>query len=228
MHTTLIQRFPNLADLWHASETEDPNNYFRIYDSPELPPGAEIQFEEWDSLIAILDPQSRTNFLRRASGTVSSPTSSARGWTQLVECVNEIRGYKYAIFLGFSSAKLIQEQQIELPDIEATNSTSKCLLEVKTIQKSDLEIQRRGLVQTEEPGLPTRLKRVLRKRYKKAVTQIGNHPWASDARKICYMFINPDLRTLLAEENKDNLHRFLDEIEDSVEIHCKSQFWPAR
>ena len=137
-------------------------------------------------------------------------------------------GYEYAISLGYPNARLIQEQQIELPDIEATNSTSKCLVEVKTIQKSDLEIQQRSMVQTAEPGLPTRLKRVLRKRYKKSVTQIGNHPWASSARKICYMFINPDLRTLLAEENIETLYQYLDEIEDSVEIHYVSQFWPAR
>ena len=228
MHTALLQRFPNLAELWHASRIDHPDNYFGIYNSPKLSRGAENQFEEWDSLIAGLDSESRTTFLRKASGLVSAPTSRERGWTQLVECVNEIRGYEYAISLGYTNAQLIQEQQIELPDIAATNSESRCLVEVKTIQKSDLEIDQRNQVQTEEIGLPIRLKRVLRKRYTKASTQIENHLWASDARKICYMFINPDLRTLLAEENKDNLHQYLDGLESSVEIHYVSQYWPAR
>ena len=228
MHTQLLKRFPSLAELWNSSRKDDPNNYFRIFDSPDLPHGAENQFKEWDSLVSGLDPESRATFLRKASGFVSTQTSLERGWTQLVECVNEIRGYEYAISLGYSDAKLVQEQQLELPDIEAKNLTSKCLVEVKTIQKSDFEIHNRNKVQVEESGLPIRLKRVLRKRYNKAVTQIENHPWAHEARKICYMFINPDLRTLLAKDNIKNLYDYLNDIEDSVEIHYTSQYWPAR
>jgi hypothetical protein len=95
MHATLIQRFPRLGALWDRSDTTAPDNYFGIYGSPILDPGAEKQFLDWENLLQELDPISLGIFLRKAAGRVSA-NDPARGWTQLVECINEVRGYHLA------------------------------------------------------------------------------------------------------------------------------------
>ena len=90
-----------------------------------------------------------------------------------------------------------------------------------------VELEKRGQIQSAELGLPQRLKRAIRKKYSHAINQIAGHPWAGEARKICYLIINLDLSTVLAEENKDCLKTFIDSLQqNNVEIHCVSQYWP--
>jgi hypothetical protein len=228
MHSIIIDRFPRLGMLWSRSKTTNPDNYFAIYNSATLLPCTEKQFFDWESLLQSLDEESFKIFLAKAAGLVTARTHEERGWTQFIECINEVRGYRYAQSLGYTDVRLIREQSDPLPDLEASKTNEKCLLEVKTIHKSDLDIQLRGQVQVEESGLPLRLERLLRKRYSKAIKQIEGHPWVSEARQICYMVINLDLRTVLAQENERFLEQFLKEIETSVEIHSISQHWPAR
>lgn len=214
--------------LWHRSKTSDTVNYFGIYNSPTLFPGTEKQFIEWESLLQSLDSHSLEIFLEKAAGLVTACIDAERGWSQLVECINEVRGYGYALSLGYTKVRLLREQADPLPDIEASNADERCLVEVKTIQKSDLNIEMRGQVQKGESGLPVRLKRLLRRRYSKAIEQITGHTWNSSARKICYMIINVDLRTVLADENRELLHEFLNDLQADVEIHSISQHWRAK
>lgn len=227
MHPAIIDRFPRLGMLWHCSNTLAADNYFGIYDSPNLFPGTEAQFLAWEALLQVLDSESFGIFLRKAAGRVTARSVPDRGWSQLVESMNEVRGYEFAQSLGYTTVRLVQEQAHALPDIEASKSDGRCLIEVKTIQKSEREFQMRGQVQAEESGLPMRLKRLLRRRYVHATSQIAGHPWADHARKICYMVINLDLRTLLAEENKGLLQAFLQGLQTDVEIRYISQHWPA-
>jgi hypothetical protein len=223
MHPAIVERFPKLGMLWAHSDTSTPDNYFSIYTSPTLHAGTEKQFLTWEALLQSLDQQSLEIFLRKAAGRVSACSIPERGWSQLVDCMNEVRAYQYAQALGYTTVRFLDEQANPLPDIEASNPSSECLIEAKTIQESDAELALRGEVQSAESGLPVRLQRVIKKRYSHATTQIAGHPWAPTARKICYMVINLDLRTLLAEENKALLQTFIQELETDVEIHCISQ-----
>jgi hypothetical protein len=227
MHAAIIERFPRLGMLWDRSKTAAADNYFGIYDSPTLFPGTEKQFIAWESLLQALDPESLNVFLRKAAGSVTGRTNPDRGWSQLVESMNEVRGYQYAQSLGYTTVRLLDEQGRPLPDIEASETDGRCLIEVKTIQESDEELQMRGQIQSAQPGLPLRLKRLLKKRYSHATNQIAGHPWADHARKICYMVINLDLRTLLADENKELLQAFIQELQTDVEIYSISQYWPS-
>jgi hypothetical protein len=227
MHPAIIERFPRLGMLYQRSKTSAADNYFGIYDSPGLYEGTEKQFARWETLLQALDAASLETFLRKAAGRVSARPNSDRGWGQLVEAVNEVRGYVYAQSLGFTMCRLLDEQAHPFPDVEASGAAGRCLIEVKTIQESDEEIELRGQVQGAQSGLPQRLKRVLRKRYFHAISQIAGHPWANDARRICYMIITLDLRTVLADENKQLLREFISELQSDVEIHYVSQYWPA-
>jgi hypothetical protein len=229
MHPALIKRFPRLGALYHRSETTLPDNYFAIYDSATLTESAEKQFIDWEALLQTLDPESFETFLRKAAGRVAARSKNLdRGWSQLIECFNEVRGYQYAMQLGYASARLLDEQSSPLPDVEASGSNdAKCVMEVKTIQESDEELEMRGQIQAAESGLPQRLKRAIQKKYSHAINQIARHRWAGEARKICYLVITLDLSTVLAEENKDFLEAFIKGLQrDNVEIHYLSQYWP--
>jgi hypothetical protein len=228
MHSAIKERFPKLAMLWERSDKSSPDNYFGIYTSPTLHIRTEIQFLTWEALIQSIDPKSLDIFLRKAAGRVSACSNPERGWSQLVESMNEVRAYRYAQALGYTTVRFLDEQAHPLPDIEASNPTERCLIEVKTIQESDDALKLGGQVQSSASELPIRLKRVIKKRFSHATTQIAGHPWAATARKICYMIINLDLRTLLAEENNILLRTFVEGLEADVEIHCISQHWPAR
>lgn len=204
-------------------------NYFAIYDSPVVAESTEKQFAIWEALLETLDSTSFETFLRKTSGRVAARLKTPdRGWSQLIEAFNEVRGYQHAINLGYSNARLLDEQSMPFPDVEAVARTEeKCLLEVKTIQESDEELEMRGQIQSAKSGLPQRLERAIRRKYSHAITQIEGHPLAREARKICYLIINLDLSTLLAEENKDFLKTFVERLQrDNVEIHYVSQYWP--
>ena len=227
MHSALIKRFPRLGLLWARSNKTKPNNYFGIYTSATLNPSAEQQFVEWEALLQCLDPQSLEVFLRKAAGRVTANSIPSRGWSQLVDSVNEVRAYRHIQSLGYTTARLLDEQATPLPDIEASNSNGQCLAEAKTLQNSDEDLALFGQVQSGEDGLPIRLQRLIRKRYSQASEQMAGHPLASTARKICYMRISPDLRTLLVGANSAMLEEFIKDLEGDVEIHCVSQYWPA-
>jgi hypothetical protein len=229
MHPTLISRFPRLGALYLRSKTTKSDNYFAIYDKPTLFESTEKQFIAWEALLQALDPDSFETFLRKAAGRVAARAKSPdRGWSQLVDCFNEVRGYRYAVDIGYSRARLVDEQSVPLPDVEASKpDDAKCLLEVKTIQESDEELQMRGHIQSAESGLPKRLTLTIQNKYSEAISQIANHPWAPEARKICYLIINLDLATVLAGENKDFLETFIKKLErNDVEIQYISQYWP--
>jgi hypothetical protein len=229
MHPALIERFPRLGAVYQRSKVLAPDNYFAIYDTPTLNENTEKQFVIWEALLQTLDSASFETFLRKAAGRVAARMKAPdRGWSQLVEAFNEVRGYQHAINLGYSSARLLDEQSTPLPDVEAIASTdAKCLLEVKTIQESDEELEMRGQIQSAELGLPQRLKRAIRRKYLEAIEQINGHPWGSEARKICYLIINLDLSTVLEAGNKDLLDSFIKGLQEGdVEIHHLSQYWP--
>jgi hypothetical protein len=227
MHQTLITRFPRLGELWGRSNTASPDNYFGIYSTPKPPAGAERQFVEWESLLGMLDDESFDIFLRKAAGRVTANRPAQRGWSQLVDSINEVRGYQYARELGYGDVRLINETATPLPDIEASNGKERCLIEVKRVQESDVELASQGQVQKAQSGLPVRLQRVLRRRYRQAVGQIAGHPWAAGARKVCYLIIKLDLRTVLDRDNQGVLDDFLRDLEDGVEIQSDSRYWPA-
>ena len=227
VHPSLIKRFSRLGLLYERSKTLSADNYFGIYDTPELFESTERQFTEWEDLLQKLDPISFDVFLRKTSGRVAAHNPD-RGWTQLVESMNEVRGYQHARAIGYEKCRLLDEQSHPFPDVEASNAANKwCLLEVKTIQESAGELRLRGKVQVAVAGLPVRLTRVLRRRYRHACQQIAGHPRALEAERICFMIINLDLRTVLAQENKRLLEDFLRTLEGDVKIQSISQHWPA-
>src|SRR5207302_490883 len=113
--------FPRLGALYLRSKVTKSDNYFAIYDKPTLLESTEKQFIAWETLLQALDPGSFETFLRKAAGRVAARAKSPdRGWSQLVDCFNEVRGYQYAVELGYSRARLLDEQSVPLPDIEAS------------------------------------------------------------------------------------------------------------
>lgn len=225
LHRHLIERFPLIGELYQASDTSHPNNYFAIYTEPVLFPGTEGQFRRWQSGFESLDRESFSTFVRKSKGAVSAVNQVARGWTQLIDSVNEVMVYNHAKSLGYDEVRLVEKRH--LPDIEASRRTDECLIEVKTINESEVEVAQRGRLQRGGLGLPDRLKLRIEKKYREARIQIISHPRAAFSRKICFMVINLGLATVLERRNKQLLDNFIKELESDIEIHHISRTWPA-
>lgn len=227
MHPNLMNQFPKIGALYRASDPKNPDNYFGIYTKPELHSATRQQFERWEEKLGKLDDRSFATFLRKTKGRVSAVADKRRGWNALIESMNEVDAYCHAIKLGFPRARLIDESHESLPDIEAVNSHGVCLVEAKTINESQAELQRRGKIQRGKLELPRRLERLIRLSYKNARKQIFGHSQSSTARKICYLVINLDLSTVLERRNQQLLDQLIMSIQTDVEIEALSRTWPA-
>src|SRR5438034_1311457 len=115
MHPDLIERFPRLGELYLRSKVEALNNYFAIYDKPTLLESTERQFVAWEHLLQSPDMDSFEIFLRKAAGRVAACAKSPdRGWSQLIDCFNEVRGYRYLKEIGYADVRLLDEQSTPL------------------------------------------------------------------------------------------------------------------
>src|SRR5580658_6058512 len=82
----------------------------------------------------------------------------ARKWEPLLNKLNQAKAYNYMVRCGYSHVAFIPAPSVKgkkTPDLEASNATGKAPCEVKTINVSDIEAERRqtGGVATVEDQL---------------------------------------------------------------------------
>ena len=147
-HPDNLNKFPYLSRLHQLGDGEKTDSYFSVLAEASLRPGDERQFIEWENQIAGLDHSSRTRFLDKAGSVVSIRDRNGRGWHQLVEIFNEIKGYVRAVALRYDCVRFINDNSQSLPDIEAFGAPGNCLIEVKTINESAAASLAEGLEET--------------------------------------------------------------------------------
>ena len=217
--------FPCWYQLYEASEVSHHDNYFSHMDNARSEV-ANASYREWESCFARLDNDSRIQLFRRAASEVTRrDRTSGRHWTSLFGILNEARGYNYLQELGYSKIKFIPRSSIQTPDIQGSASFGDALLEVKTINKSDVDISQMGTLQEAHLGLPDGLKQKLASDYKNACNQLNSFPMKDPARRICFFCITLDLRVVLADSNKKALDNYLNSIQKDCEIYHESRFW---
>jgi hypothetical protein len=69
---------------------------------------------------------------------------NGRGWQQLYDVLNQARAHNYLVELGCSGVRFVPRGRKETPDLEGTLDTRKVLCEVKTINISEQEANRRN------------------------------------------------------------------------------------
>lgn len=78
-----------------------------------------------------------------------------RGWQQLIDVLNQARAHNYLVELGCCGVRFVPRGKKETPDLEGTLDTRRVLCEVKTVNISKDEANRRNTGQGGYPP-PTR------------------------------------------------------------------------
>ena len=217
--------FPCWYQLYQASEPSLPDNYFPLLDEPRSKITT-ASYHEWEICFARLDADSRHQLFQKAAPYVSRrDKGSKRHWSALFEILNEAKGYNYLQDLNYSTVRFIPKSSSRTPDVCGSASFGDALLEVKTINKSDIDIIQMGTLQKAHSGLPDGLKKKLLSDYTIACDQLHSVPLQKSARRICYFCITLDLPVVLTDSNKQALDDYLNSIQKDCEIYHESRFW---
>lgn len=79
---------------------------------------------------------------------LTSRDSKGRGWEQLISILNHARAYNYLVERGCSDVRFVErakQQNQKTPDLEAKLDGTRVVCEVKTLNASQAEIERRQL-----------------------------------------------------------------------------------
>jgi hypothetical protein len=134
--------------------------------------------------------------------------SVERGWQAVFDELNEAKGYNYLAQLGCGDVKFIPKGATQTPDVQGYRGVEEFLCEVKTINISQVEAERRmdggvGTIQLHLPsGFFSKLKCDINKSTRQMVAFSGNR----STRKISYIIVNFD----------DNLHECADIYEGQI------------
>lgn len=169
---------------------------------------------------------SRQNIIERAAPFVARrDTSKKRHWSALFETLNKVQGYNYLQGLGYNKIRFIPPTSSRTPDLHASTQFSDALLEVKTVNVSDVNISLFGTVQEGYRELLKGLKMKLKSDYEEAFQQLHSHSVREPARRICCFCIAIDLPMALVRTNLQKLIDFFTGIERDCEIYHHSEPW---
>ena len=136
---------------------------------------------------------------------LSARDSKGRGWEQLISILNQARAYNYLVDRGCSDVRFVErakEQNRETPDLEADLDGATIICEVKTLDASQVEIERRqlGCVGSATNVLSVPFFEKLDRTVEKAESQMLSYA-GCDAEHTVFFILNFD--DLLAEYKGD-------------------------
>ena len=155
-----------------------------------------------------------------------------RGYEQLFNTLSEVKGYLYLKSEGHTEVHFIPEENTPTPDLYGRCGSSGILMEVKTLNKSDDELDwiqanselRNGHMTARgvRTGLGDSLKNKIIDTIDTAKEQLLSYSRNGIQRKIVYLIINPDLQLALDSRNIHELLAFIEEQDNNqVEVkHC--------
>ena len=138
---------------------------------------------------------------------LSARDSKGRGWEQLISILNQTRAYNYLVDRGCSDVRFVKrakKQNRETPDLEAQLDGARIVCEVKTLNASQVEIERRqsGGVGSGTNVLSVPFLEKLDRTVEKAESQMLSYA-GGDAEHIVFFVLNFD--DLLGEYKADYL-----------------------
>jgi len=146
-----LPRLFELRDL-HPNPTH-PDAYFQNFETTLENPHAFSQFRDLEQALQSLDEAGWESVKRRAIPYLVAPKRSAdgRGWQQLFDVFNEARAYRYLKEDGCADIQFIEPGNTRKPDLQALKSGALVYCEVKTLNVSKDEADRR--VEISEKGV---------------------------------------------------------------------------
>jgi len=202
------ERLPRLYDLYDRSDKKHPDNYFTNFSARR----AEILFEKifkpWEETLGRLDPKAWEQLVTKTLPYVTKKCLR-REYTQLFDHLNEARGYVLLADRGYGEISFIdckyqqKKKQTESPDLLGKSQNSTAILEVKTLNVSEKELDWKECdrFQTRTvTGLSVEFGKKLCSTIAKAKEQLDMYPKSVD-KKIVLLLIRFDMDNILEAHN---------------------------
>jgi hypothetical protein len=195
-----LERISELRDYSIGLRSADA--YFQADDTKFSDPRKRRFFLDIERDLQGLDIAAWT-FVRDEALSRLQAKHPTRGWEQLFETLNEAKGYNYLVRIGCTDVQFIPRSTakgMRTPDLRGLLASTKVLCEVKTINASAREVDRRR-----NGGVGTTLTHLEEGFFNKLMSDINTatsqmHALDADAgtRRIAYIVVNFD----------DNLHEY--------------------
>jgi hypothetical protein len=197
--------FPRLYELRDQIKSPDNlNPFWKNLDATLQDPDKRRKCRPYETALQSLD-SAAWEFLKEEASKylIKWDEKNARGQQQLIDILNQARGYNFLKERGCSNIRFIRRPKItsiETPDLEGTLGDIKIICEVKTINISDDEaLTRREMSHFFRPRCdqaPCKLEqgffKKLEQDIKKAKSQIEAHAEGKETAKIIYIIPNFD------------------------------------
>jgi len=222
--------FPRLYELSRDCEQGNEGKYFEYIESAlDLLWGARQKYEKIEEELQQLDNDAWQELKKKACKYVASK-HKLRGWQQLFNTLNEAKGYLYLKSEGCTGIHFIPEGRDKNPDLYGRCGNSVFVIEVKTINESEDEIDwiqenskyQNGCVSAREAhsGLDDTLKGKIIKTINAAKEQLKSKEFSGAQRKIVYLVIRLDILVSININNIDKLATYIGE-QSSKQIEVK-------
>ena len=218
MNFTRLYEFKKICD-----ELPNPSDCY-FHDLDELLKNEKSCYTTLDNELNRLDEIS-WEFLKKECSHDLCQNNNKRGWTQLFNKLNEAKGYGYLVDKGCHIVEFIPTSKIngvETPDLKGSNEEANFLCEVKTINLSDFEIQRRANGSVKEvcyelnDGLRFQLSKVI----DKAKSQLKSYQVVNVKGRIVFVVVYNDdwqleAKTMIYPKIESYVNNL---VEDGIEI----------
>jgi hypothetical protein len=207
---TDFERLSELRDF--AISLNSPNAYFQNDDDKFNNPQKRKFFLDIEHDLQALDFDA-WEFLKKETLPRLGAKHPTRGWHQLFETLNEAKGYNHLTRLGCTGIRFIPRSKtnnVQTPDLQGEIASMTVLCEVKTINVSEIESERRH-----SGGVGKTLAHLEESFFRK-LTKL--HAFSGDVgtRRIVLVVINFD----------DSLHEYADRYESQINEHMAKVSMP--
>ena len=118
MNYSWPEDYPKLFELYKVAKQRSLNNFFQeLADKIQNTPDFDV-FRKLEEGLSVLDSNSWNDF-KPTVLQCSMKKNEFRGYSQLVDCLNEVKGYLYLKEQGYSNIEFIPELSTETPDMQA-------------------------------------------------------------------------------------------------------------
>jgi hypothetical protein len=216
---TDFERLSELRDF--AINLNSPKTYFQRDDDKFTHPMKRRFFLDIERDLQALDFKA-WDFLRKEAFPRLKARHPTRGWRQLFETLNEAKGYIYLTRIGCTGVKFIPRSKtnnVQTPDLEGELVSVTALCEVKTINVSERETERRylGGVGTTLADLEESFFKKLMSTIDAATSQLRAFGTDLGTRRIALVVINFD----------DRLHECADRYETQIDEYMTKASMPG-
>jgi hypothetical protein len=190
--------FPRLFELRDLLPNPLPaRTALPALDETLMLPGKREYFERIEADLQRLDASGWEALKGRMTRWPKTAPDPQRALEPLYDALNEVKAYNYLQDTGCSHVRFIPVSEVsgqKTPDLGADDHGREVLCEVKTINRSEVEVDRAqsGGVGTSTDQLTSALLEKIRKICSAAKDQMLRYDGSGSARKIAYVFVNFD------------------------------------